>query len=292
MRVYYFMRKIFPILALLAICSINRAQQTMDNFAVIKLLKAGLSDDLIVNTINGSPGKYDTSADGLMALKNAGADSKVISAVLMKSAPGTPPKPAVPASSLPAEAASGAATSDAASGASPKAAVAVSNIPAGVKEVGVYYQNKDGSWKPVLPETVTKKVGGTLKSVATEGKIKGDVNAVVQGKSSSLSVALPASFILYTPEGGAGTEYMLLRFRARGKDREFRLEKGGELHRSENDARDSVTFDIKNLAPRVYRVILGSELGKGEYGFLAPNDAADLGSSAGYAKMYTFSAAE
>jgi hypothetical protein len=286
----------FPVLALLAISLLISppifAQQAMNNAAVIKLLKAGLSDDLIVNTINASPGKYDTSADGLIALRSAGADSKVISAVLMKSAPGAPPKPAVPASSLPAEAASGSATSDSASGAPPKAVVPVSNIPPGIKEIGVYYQAKDGSWMPVLPETVTKRVGGTLKSVATEGKIKGDVNAVVQGKSSSLSLALPASFILYTPEGGAASEYLLLRFRPRGKDREFRLEKGGELHRSENDARDSVTFDIKNLAPRVYRVILGSELGKGEYGFLGPNDANDLESSQGYAKMYTFSAAE
>jgi hypothetical protein len=74
------------------------------------------------------------------------------------------------------------------------------------------------------------------------------------------------------------------------KNREFRLERGGEFHRSDSEARDSVTFDIKNLAPRVFRVTLGSELGKGEYGFLAPNDAGDLGSSAGYAKMYTFSA--
>ena len=92
------MRKRLPALALLAIASLLFAQEDMNNAAVIKLLKAGLSDDLIASIINASPGKYDTSADGLDALRNAGADSKVISAVLMKSAPGPPPPPAAPIS--------------------------------------------------------------------------------------------------------------------------------------------------------------------------------------------------
>jgi hypothetical protein len=81
------------VLALLATSASIFAQEVLNNDAVIKLLKAGLSDDLIVVTINASPGKYDTSANGLIALRNAGADSKVISAVLLKSSPGAPPPP-------------------------------------------------------------------------------------------------------------------------------------------------------------------------------------------------------
>jgi hypothetical protein len=50
------MRKRLPALALLAISSLIFAQQDMNNAAVIKLLKAGLSDDLIVTTIDASPG--------------------------------------------------------------------------------------------------------------------------------------------------------------------------------------------------------------------------------------------
>ena len=159
------MRKRLPALALLAISPLLLAQEVMNNDAVIKLLKAGLSDDLIVNTINASPGKYDTSADGLTALRDAGANSKVISAVLMKSAPGPPPPPAAPIG---------------ARDVSPEAAGPASNVPAGVDGVGVYFQARDGSWKAVLPETVTRKAGGVVKSVATEGKIKGDVNASVE----------------------------------------------------------------------------------------------------------------
>lgn len=268
------MRKKLPALALLAISPLIFAQQEMNNDAVIKLLKAGLSDDLIVTTINASPGKYDLSADALTALRNAGADSKVISAVLMKSAPGPPPPPAPPIG---------------AHDASPNAAGPASNIPAGVNAVGVYFQARDGTWKMVLPESVTRKAGGVVKSVATEGKIKGDVNAIVMGSSSSLTLMLPASFIIYAPEGSSAGEYLLLRFRAHEKIREFRLEKGGEFHRSSSEARDSVDFSSKQLGPRVFEVTLGRELGAGEYGFLAPNDARDLDSDAGYGKMYTFS---
>ncbi len=268
------MRKRLPALALLAIASLLFAQEDMNNAAVIKLLKAGLSDDLIVNTIDASPGKYDTSADGLDALRNAGADSKVISAVLMKSAPGPPPAPAPPISSRDV---------------APSAAEIASKIPHGVDGVGVYFQARDESWKIVLAETVTRKAGGVVKSVATEGKIKGDVNAIVDGASSTLTLMLPASFILYTPEGSSVGDYLLVRFRAHEKKREFRLETGGEFHRSSSEAKDSVDFTSTELAPHVYQVTLGRELGAGEYAFLAPNDALDLRGSAGSGKLYTFS---
>jgi hypothetical protein len=268
------MRKRLPALALLAISPLIFAQQEMNNAAVIKLLKAGLSDDLIVTTIDASPGKYDTSADGLTALRNAGADSKVISAVLMKSAPGPPPPPAAPIS-----------LHDAPS----KAAEPAWKLPAGVVGVGVYFQARDESWKAVLPESVTKKVGGVVKSVATEGKVKGDVNAIVMGSSSTQTLTLPANFILYTTERSSAGEYLLLRFHVHMKNREFRLEKGGEFHRSSSEARDTVDFSSRQLGPRVFEITLGRELGAGEYGFLAPNDASDLASGAGYGKIYTFS---
>ena len=96
------MRKSLIVFAFLAFCSFLISQQALDNNAVVKLLKAGLSDDLIVSTINASPGIYDTSSDGLIALKTAGVSDKVISAIVVKSAgvpqpaPPPPPVPAAP----------------------------------------------------------------------------------------------------------------------------------------------------------------------------------------------------
>lgn len=78
------MRKSLFALVFLLFCPLLVAQQALNNDPVIKLVKAGLSDDLIVSTINASPGAYDTSADGLIALKSAGASDKVVSAIVIK----------------------------------------------------------------------------------------------------------------------------------------------------------------------------------------------------------------
>jgi hypothetical protein len=50
------MRNSLLAILLLAICPLLVAQQSLNNEAVIKLVKAGLSEDLIVTTINAAPG--------------------------------------------------------------------------------------------------------------------------------------------------------------------------------------------------------------------------------------------
>jgi PEGA domain len=79
------------------------AQQTFNNDSVIRMIKMGFSEDTIVNAINHSPGAYDTSVDGLIALKTAGVGDKIVSAMVSKSsvvAP-TPVVQTVPASEVP-----------------------------------------------------------------------------------------------------------------------------------------------------------------------------------------------
>jgi hypothetical protein len=79
------MRKFGMAVAFLALSPLLAAQQAMNDNSVIKLVKAGLSEDIVISTINVSPGMYDTSADSLIALKSAGASDKIISAILLKS---------------------------------------------------------------------------------------------------------------------------------------------------------------------------------------------------------------
>jgi hypothetical protein len=59
-------------------------QQAMNNESVVNLMKAGFSEDVIVSAINRSQGAYDTSVDGLIALKTAGITNKEISAMVAK----------------------------------------------------------------------------------------------------------------------------------------------------------------------------------------------------------------
>ncbi len=78
------MRKCVFILLSLLICPLLVAQQAMNDDSVVKLVKAGLSDDIVVATINASLGNYNISTDSLIGLKTAGVNDKVIAAIVAK----------------------------------------------------------------------------------------------------------------------------------------------------------------------------------------------------------------
>lgn len=100
-------RKLLVFALVLSLAGLLAAQQTLSNASVIKLAKAHFSDDLIVAAINSSPGAYDTSADGLIALKSAGVSDKVVAAIVVKAAPTSahPASPVAPSPKSPAPAA-------------------------------------------------------------------------------------------------------------------------------------------------------------------------------------------
>jgi len=265
-------RKILLALVLMVLCPVFVvAQDALNNDSVVKMLKAGLSEDLVISAINSKPGNYDTSADGMIALKTAGASDKIISAIVIKASGGAAPAPAAAAAPAPA---------------------AGSTLPAGIDEVGVYYQDKTGAWVSLMPEVVNFKTGGVLKTFATQGIVKGDINGHLQGPTAKTVLTLPITFAVYMPEGTAITEYQLLRLRpSNGQSREFRSVTGGIVHASGGAARDLVAFDSTKLAPRVYTITLKQDAGKGEYGVLPPGAVSSSNMASG-GKMYTVSVPE
>jgi hypothetical protein len=238
-----------------------RAQQSLDNDAVIKLSKSGLSEDLIVQTINASAGHYNTSTDGIIALKQAGLTDKEVGAMLNKNA--NPNGPA------------------------PTAFVAGPSLPPGVDEVGVYYKNQAGTWVEFAPEIVNYKSGGVLKSLATDGIVKGDKNGHVPGKTAALNLNHPVEILIYAPEGTAPNEYQLLKLRQNSNNREFRSETGGVFHQSSGAERDRQDFTATKIAPRIYTFTLGPEYKPGEYGVLPPG-AISSTNAASAGKIDTF----
>lgn len=60
------------------------AGEVLTNETLIKLVKAGLGDDVILGMINSRPGRYSVSSDAVIAMKEAGVSDKVIAAVLNK----------------------------------------------------------------------------------------------------------------------------------------------------------------------------------------------------------------
>ena len=238
------------------------AQETLNNDSVGKMVKAGLGESLIVSMIQNQPGKYTLTPDAMVKLKQQGVPDKVLAAMIAKGG-SSAPSSSEPASAEPA---------------------AGSDVPQSL-EIGVYYK-KAGKWEEMLPDVVNWKTGGVMKSIATAGVVKGDVNGHIEGPHSRNSVATPVEVLIYSPEGVAITEYQLLRLRDNKGSREFRTVTGGVMHVSGGATRDLVPFEGKKIANRTYKVVLPN-LGSGEYGFLPPG-AVTSASSASLGKMYSF----
>ena len=79
------------------------ASEVLDNASIVRMVSAGLSTDVIVLKIERSQGTFDTSTDGLIALKSAHVPDPVLRAMLLKGdAVVKPPEPqpaSVPVSS-------------------------------------------------------------------------------------------------------------------------------------------------------------------------------------------------
>ena len=249
---------------LLALCF---AQAVLTNDSIIKMVKAGLGESIVLSTINSQPGRYQTGADDLIALKSAGVSDKIISAMLAAGSNAAPPAPV---------------------GAVAPAAAAVppSSGAAFVAEVGVYYKKND-AWEDLNPEVVNFKTGGVLKGIATAGIVKGDVNGHLNNPHSPNRLAVPIDILVYTPEGVAITEYQLVQLHESKDAREFRTVTGGVMHVSGGATRDLVNFDSRKLAPRTYEIVL-QKLEPGEYGLLPPASSDATASTGRVGKIYSF----
>src|SRR5271166_711644 len=78
------MHRSFLAAVFLAFSPLLAAQLSPRNEDIVKMVKAGLGEDLIITTINASPGYYDTSEAGLAALKTEGVTDKELSALVHK----------------------------------------------------------------------------------------------------------------------------------------------------------------------------------------------------------------
>lgn len=78
---------------LVGIAIICLAQTALDNSAVIKVVKAGLGEDVVISMIQTQPGLYAKASDDLIALKAAGVSDKIIAAMIAKMTGNTPSSP-------------------------------------------------------------------------------------------------------------------------------------------------------------------------------------------------------
>ena len=235
------------------------AQEPLNNASIEKMTKAGLGEDVIVSVVQNQPGHYDLSPDALVALKKEGVSDKVLAAMASKNsgAPAPAPKPA--------------------------AADAFDDL-----DNGVYFKAKDGAWTLIASEQVNWKTGGALKSFASRGIVKEDVNGHLNGKESATKLATPLEILIKAPEGMEATDYEFVHLHVNSDNREFRTKTGGVVHASGGASRDEVEFEQTRLAKHVYTVTFKDKLAAGgEYAFLAPG-LTNSTASGSTGKAYTF----
>jgi hypothetical protein len=234
------------------------ATKTLTNDSIVRMVKAGLGDDLILQTIAAQPGSYATDADAMVALKSAGVSDRIIAGMVNKSRKQITP--------------------------THETAVVVPEV----NELGVYYKDRSGNWVPVEPEMVHIKSGGWIKSTVTNGIIKQDRNGHINGRESKLMLQRPVQILIYVPEGVSAAEYDLLKFRLNSNSREFRTLTGGVFHSTGGADRDEVKFTPEKTAPRTYQFTLDERVNGGEYGILPPG----TGNVTNGGKIYTFAITE
>lgn len=77
------------LLAAQALLSASASDKLMTNQDVVDLVKAGMAESTVVAAVTNTPGKFDTSAQALIALSKAGVPQAVIQAMLGAGTPST-----------------------------------------------------------------------------------------------------------------------------------------------------------------------------------------------------------
>jgi hypothetical protein len=220
----------------------------LGNQDVVEMVGLGLSEDVIVAKIRSMNGtgslKFDTSLDGLKALKAANVPDGVIKVMINPA----PPPPTVVAATAPM-------TMD-------------PNLPP--PEVGVYW--KDGSNFVFIDGfTLTQaKVGGRAGSIFTSG-IRGEHwDATVAGPTSNNIVKdRRPQFYLYVPDGNSASDYSLITLNKKSDHREFQIGSIGGVSGGKSGVKKDkeVAFKSEHVGIRMYKISLDEDLKPGEYAF-------------------------
>ena len=263
---------------LLAFCLLLGAQQSLNNDSVVKLAKAGLSEDLIVSTINTQPGVYDVSTDGLIALKGAGVSDKVVAAIVAKAA-GSAPAAAAPTPQAPAPTAEN------------------PDDPMGQHEPGIYLMTttQEGKRKMVFIDRV-----GAGREKAHMGFVSASRKAEIPGPRAATRTtdANPVFYMYFPPSSNIGnessisspTQFSLLSLEDKKDHRETAVAKAGMFgHFSYgNDAKKTSLFSSERMRPYAYKVTVSANLAPGEYAFIASTTMVGSATGEAHVVIYDF----
>ncbi|MCS6875215.1 MAG: hypothetical protein N2Z23_08560 [Pyrinomonadaceae bacterium] len=257
------------------------AQEVIRNQDVIALVKAGLSETVVIEKIKNSKTDFDLSTNALIELKKNGVTDKIVAAMF--------------ASKSGSESQTFTINSE-----SNQARKEDPNDPLTPRDYGIYlYEEKNGTKRmtQLLPVIAKARVGGGLTAAIVPfglGKVKH--KAAIPGKTAKVVVDTPNPvfyFYLYSQSGGfhtAGvpaypTEFTLVKFHIRSDKREVSTGEANAYGAKVGVSGEYVVeFDYESLGKGIFKVTPKKPLENGEYAFYLP----DTGVGAG-ARFFDFS---
>ena len=261
----------------------------------MKMVKAGLSEDVILSMVKSQPAKYNLSPDNLIALKSAGVPDRVVAAMVERNS-----TPALGAAS--------------ASGATPVAGAVANgnpNDPMAPHDSGIYLyaQDRNGGYQMTVLEQAAyqgSKTGGMLGAVLTSGLKKAKMKAVIPGQHASIKTpdSQPVFYFYFEDKaaglgkGGFGAaaisnpnQFALIKLDLTKNTRETVIGEFGALGANTGTQEKSMmTFKSERLRPGLYKVVPVAPLASGEYCFLVSqaNMGAFGAGAAGAAQIFDF----
>jgi hypothetical protein len=244
---------------------------------VVRLSKAGFSEELIITKIKKNGKAFDLSTDELVELKRSGVSENVVKFLL------DPAQPYAPAPVVP----SGAGTSEARAGAPPIPSAPAKQYPedpyaSKVPQEPGLYRFPAGS-----PQGVDLKLLLGTTEGAGLGKVimkKGKVVAYLPGPASKTRITEPVPrFYLRLPDGRGIEEVLLLTLERKADRREIEMGPAGP--KPELKAETIRRFDPVEIGARLFK-ITPDKLAAGEYLFFLMGSAEPPKGS--YGKGYDF----
>jgi hypothetical protein len=300
------MKFLLATFAFLTILGLGLAQESprpanagMSVADVQDMVKAGLSEDLVIAALRKENKKFDLGVQDMLDLKKAGISDNIIKVMLNPAAAVTPPAPASSGGVVGIRAArpSG-ATPDA--GVSEAAIEANVNNPEAPHDSGIYILSGDKMTELERAAPQGTKTG-MLGHVLTYGIVKGKTKAVLPGPRASIRVSdLRPTFYFYFEDKSAAlgktgfgaqtvsnpNQFSLLKLEQKKDSREAVVGTiGFASYSSGNESKEQIAFKSDKIHPGVYRVIPTVNMEPGEYCFIS----ASASGAAGATDIFDFS---
>src|ERR1051326_6677924 len=282
------------------------APAALTNQDVIKMVKAKLPDELIIQKIAQSKTRFDTSVDGLNALKDAGVDDRLLQVMMNPAsvkdaassnppaspAPGTAPAPKNPLPPKPAYGSDQKGPVPVAATVTNSAktpAVRPAEVAAAPQSYGVYISDH-GQLKP-LGRTQTKVQISKFRSLLHAipfVRQKIDINIPGAHSTSRFETTRP-TFFAYFPPSRDVSKFKLLQCKITGQNLDQRTVANASVMFSTEQNQDEIPVDIGPTSVKdLYRIFPRENIPTGEVGFVEGNTGSKSTSHIGVLDVYDF----